>query len=457
MTPRNTAPARRTLRSALCRTPSAFALALFASAVACSGSDGTSESGTVGGTASTMGGGAGASTGGASGATVPQTKPSVGGTPASAGSSASGGSSAAAGSSAVTQTGGVASMGGTTAAAGSSASGGTTAVGGTTAKGGTTAAGGTTAKGGSTGTGGGTYCPLPAKFKWTTSAALAKVPRTIDGHNVIAIKDFTHVVHNNKHVVYATAYEGNWKSAMFVFDDWSNWDATAGTWFPRNAVAPTLIYFTPKKQWVLFYQWGFQYATSSDPTNASSWSTGKSLLSNGPSSAIDQTFICDSTNCYLFFAGDNGNIYRSSMPIGNFPSTFNGYQTIMTDTQAKLFEAVQVYTVKGPTPQYLMIVEAMGGGGRYFRAFTATDLGGKWTAMPGAETEASPFAGKANVTGTLWSNDVSHGDLVRIDPSETQPIDPCNLQLLYQGFDKTKSASGYGTIPYQPGLLTLVR
>lgn len=434
-----------------------MAIALVSSAVACSGTEGSSGVNAMGGAFATIGGrggtaalpGAGTSaggavvigTGGASFAGVPTT--TAGGSTLAAGTIASGG---------------IATAGGTTATATTLAqSGGVTAKGGSSAFGGTTASGGTSAAGGITGTGGGTYCTLPTKFKWTTSAALAKVPRTIDGHNAIAIKDFTDVVYNNKHIVYATAYEGGWKSALFIFDDWSKWDATAGTWFSRNAVAPTLVYFTPKKQWVLLYQWGFQYATSSDPTNVSSWSAGKSLLTGGPSSAIDQTFICDSTNCYLFFAGDNGMIYRSSMPIGNFPSTFNGYQTIMTDTQAKLFEAVQVYTIKAPTKQYLMIVEAMGSGGRYFRGFTATDLGGTWTAMSGAETEASPFAGKANVTGTVWSNDISHGDMVRTDPSETQTIDPCNMQFLYQGFDKTKTASDYSTIPYQPGLLTLVR
>jgi hypothetical protein len=282
------------------------------------------------------------------------------------------------------------------------------------------------------------------------------VPRTISGHDVIAIKDFTDVVSNGKHVVYATAYEGGWKSAMFTFTDWADFDSTPGIWVSKNAVAPTLFYFTPKNTWVLAYQWGFQYATSSDPTDPTKWSASKSLLTGGPSGAIDQTVICDSTNCYLFFAGDNGNIYRSSMPIGNFPGTFSGYKTIMTDTQALLFEAVQVYKIKGAN-QYLMIVEAMGGGGRYFRGFTATSLDGTFTAIAGASTEASPFAGKNNVTftGTAWSNDISHGDMVRTDPSETQTIDPCNLQFLYQGYDKTKTSSGYGTIPYQPGLLTL--
>jgi len=303
-------------------------------------------------------------------------------------------------------------------------------------------------------------CALPATFKWKDNSGGAIVP---PGNGWVSIKDFTSVVYNGQHIVYMSTHDQSaYGSATMNFASWSAAATAPQTKMSSSTVAPELVYFTPKKTWVLSYQWcgaKFCYGTSTNPTSGSSWSLGKPLLTEdivkSTTGPIDQVVICDATTCYLFYAGDNGHIYRASMPIGNFPGTFTGSTSIMQDTQANLFEAVEVYTIKG-TGKYLMIVECMGGGGRFFRAFTATSLGGAWTAIPGANTEASPFAGRRNVTfGTAWTNDISHGDLVRTH-DETRTIDPCDLQLIYQGYNPTFSGA-YDLKPYKMGLLTFTK
>jgi hypothetical protein len=273
-------------------------------------------------------------------------------------------------------------------------------------------------------------CPLPTTFQWNSGAAIAQ-PQ----NGWVSIKDFTHVVYNGKHIVYMTTHDqgSSWGSAMVMFDDWS--DAASATQIQTSSgVAPTLFYFTPKNLWVLAYQWGphkFSYKTSSDPSDPNSWSSEHSLyntaLPSGGTGPIDQTVICNSTKCFLYYAGDNGHIYKSSLPIDSFPGEFPGAEDSgIQGTSQNLFEAVQVYAVKGSN-QYLMIVEAQGSA-RYFRAWTATDLEGPWTLL------TDTFAAKSNVSfSSSWTNDISHGDLVRTNPDETFTVDPCNLQMVFQG------------------------
>lgn len=295
-------------------------------------------------------------------------------------------------------------------------------------------------------------CDLPSTFSWVSTQALI-APKS---PNFVSIKDPTIVRYNDLYHVFATVYDTSrkaWSAVYMNFGDFSQ--ASSAVQVPLankpmgDTVAPQVFYFRPHNKWYLISQWGAKYSTNTDIANPDGWSAPKSLLSGGPGNGIDYWVICDSANCHLFFSGDDGKLYHSKTAIGNFPN-FSGYEVVMSDpVVGNLFEASNVYKVEG-TNKYLLLVEAYGP--RYFRSWTSTSLDGPWTAL--ADKQSAPFAGAANVSfdGAKWTNDISHGEMIRAGYDETLTINACNMQFLYQGVDPSSKAD-YEQLPYRLGVI----
>ncbi|MEV1142196.1 non-reducing end alpha-L-arabinofuranosidase family hydrolase [Micromonospora sp. NPDC049799] len=314
---------------------------------------------------------------------------------------------------------------------------------------------------------------LPSSIRWSSSGVLAG-PKPDAAHpDIRAIKDYTVVRHNNAWQVYATTASPSqgWNLVHFSFADWPQANAATHTYLDTATpigrgyrAAPHIFYFAPHNLWYMVYQTGLPtYSTSTDPSNPRSWTTPRNFMGSEPAIVtqnkgngawLDFWMICDTANCYLFSSDDNGNIYRSQTTLANFPNGFGNTQIALRDSNAfNLFEGTAVYKVAGSN-QYLLLQEAIGSNGRrWYRSFTSSSLNGSWT--PHLATESNPFAHRNNVTfsGTTWTQDFSHGELIRSGNDQTVPINPCRLQFLYQGQDPN-AGGDYIALPWRMGLLT---
>lgn len=313
---------------------------------------------------------------------------------------------------------------------------------------------------------------LPGSFLWSSSGILLS-PKSDAAHNIRALKDPSVVYHNGRYHVFATTtnQSGAYSMVYLNFANWSQANSATQHYLDQTAIgggykaAPQVFYFAPQQRWYLVYQTGSNaaYSTTTDISNPRSWSTPKHFYANGMPQIIrdnigngywvDFWVICDSSKCYLFSSDVNGHLYRSETSLSNFPNGFGNTVIAMQDSaRYPLWEAANVYRVS--STQYLLIVEAIGSGGkRYFRSWTAPAITGPWTAL--AATEASPFAGAANVTfsGNAWTRDISHGEMIRNGIDQTLSISPCRMQYLYQGKDPNAS-DPYSLLPWRLGLLT---
>ncbi|MEU6425250.1 non-reducing end alpha-L-arabinofuranosidase family hydrolase [Microbispora sp. NPDC046973] len=315
---------------------------------------------------------------------------------------------------------------------------------------------------------------LPSSFQWVSSGPLIS-PKSDATHDIAAVKDPSVVRYKGQWLVFATTAlrSGGWNLMYTSFRKWEDAASAPQYYLDQSAIgpgyraAPQVFYFAPQKKWYMVYQTGLpSYSTTDDPTNPGSWSKPADFLSSMPDIIkqnigngywVDMWVVCDDAKCYLFSSDDNGHLYRSETTVADFPNGFGNTQIALQDSKYKLFEASNVYKIKGKD-QYLLLVEAIGSDNRrYFRSWTSTSLDGQWT--PLADTEDNPFARANNVAfpDGAWTADISHGEMIRSGIDQKMEINPHRpLQYLYQGEDP--SAGGdYNQLPWRLALLTQVK
>ena len=284
-----------------------------------------------------------------------------------------------------------------------------------------------------------------------------------------AQKDPTVVFAGGKwHVFMTVKLPGRSAIEYCSFDKWERANGSRRTLLDVSDsdyfCAPQVFYFRPHKTWYLVYQVGVPgrkkmwvgYSTSDDISDPFSWTEARPMLDGGPGDprtvgGLDYWVICDDQRAYLFFTSLNGRMWRMWTPLDRFPSGFHHCEIAL---QARIFEASHIYKIKG-RDQYLAVVEE--NGRRYFKSYVADRLDGPWT--PLADTERRPFAGFHNIRPAKgvdpWTDNVSHGELIRDSNDERLVLDASHLQFVFQGMlQEHKRGKGHGQFGWRIGLLT---
>lgn len=312
----------------------------------------------------------------------------------------------------------------------------------------------------------------PADFTapafWEYSAPLI-APEKRDRDPSRAQKDPTVVFHDGKwHVFMTVKLPGRSAIEYCSFEKWEDADRSPRTILKISDsdyyCAPQVFYFTPHKKWYLIYQMGVPgakfmwvaFSTTATIADPDSWTRAAPILDGGENDprqvgGLDYWIICDADRAYLFLTSLNGKMWRLWTDLDDFPRGFGHCELAL---EARIFEASHTYRLKG-TDKYLTIVEE--NGRRYYKAYLADRLDGEWT--PLADTAEKPFAGWNNIRPARgvepWTDNVSHGELIRDGHDQTLTVDPNRLRFVFQGmWDKDKSGSSYGQFQWRIGMLT---
>jgi hypothetical protein len=303
---------------------------------------------------------------------------------------------------------------------------------------------------------------------WTYGPAVLEA-RAVDGVEFISVKDPSILRDGGRWHLFCTV-RGPVRTHAIVylsFEEFSEADKAERRILPCHPgyfCAPQVFYFTPQEKWYLVCQaadeaWGEPayrpaFSTTETIADPNSWATLQPMFDTRPENVkawLDFWVICDEAKAYLFFTSLDGRMWRAETSFAEFP---RGWSSPVVALTGDIFEAGHTYRLAG-MGTYLTVVEAQNGHGwRYYKAYTADRLDGRW--QPLAAEKDNAFASMQNVTpqGERWTGVISHAELLRSGRDEKLEVDPANLRVLFQGvLERDHQSKPYGEIPWKLGLL----
>jgi len=217
------------------------------------------------------------------------------------------------------------------------------------------------------------------------------------------------------------------------------------------AAAPQVFFFRPQKKWYLIYQTtdaNYQpvFSTTATIDDPNSWTPPKTLTEHTEAAKwIDFWVICDASNAYLFFTRSQKEVVAMQTSLAEFPSGWKDPRVVY----APVHEATHVYRVG---KRYEMLVELIDGPLRKYALTTAPAPAGPWTL---ASEEFASGRQLRDAPGAVhWTDEVSHGELLRRGNDERMEVDAKSVSFLIQGMRKEQHQGEYPSLPWSLGIIS---
>lgn len=268
-----------------------------------------------------------------------------------------------------------------------------------------------------------------------------------------AVKDPTIVFANGQYHMFYTGANasGGWQMLYSTATTLEGFRTAPHVFLSRIGesyfAAPEVFFFEPQGLWYLIYQdgtFGVAYSTTTNIADPNSWSGPHSFGISG-NLGWDYYVICDNTNCFMYNTPDDGSrrIFLRRTALSSFPNGWSAPTVVLTDT----FEGLNVYHSIADGQYYLVVEDLLDN--RYYELWTSTSAGGPWTRV----SEKWAWRGNLVFNGTSWTNNVSHGDILRAGVNQKVEISDINrVDFLIQGTTQL-SCCPYQQIPWDLGII----